>query len=360
MNILQLVPNKGWGGGEKCVLELSTALRNKGENIVVMIPKCDILRDKFKGFNKIELNIAFAYSLLSVISIKRIIKRNNINVIHTHIFKHAMACVIAKKLFGLNVKVIMTRHLCRKSKSHYTWLYKYIDKLIFVSNLAKDIFLSGSPRIDPQKIEVIHNSIDTSATSSLDTSIIDNISSDREVIRIGFAGRIVPEKGVLQMLDSIIDCVPNTNNNFVVLIAGTGNKEYVEMLKIKINNSVLKDKVSFIGFITDVIGFYKSVDIAIIPSMVNEACSLSVLEAMYSSCAIISSDGSQGEMLNNNKEAILINKGDIKGFSQAISSLINDKKQRECLSVAAHKRYINEFVFDKYIDRYLNIYKNLM
>lgn len=75
MNILQIVPNKGWGGGEKYVWELSRSLSEAGHAVSVVIPPCDILAKKFAGMDTATLRFRGPYDLGAIRRLARLVRK---------------------------------------------------------------------------------------------------------------------------------------------------------------------------------------------------------------------------------------------------------------------------------------------
>ena len=357
MNILQWVPNKGWGGGEKCVWELAAAIRERGDRVRVILPPSGILKEKFSGYDTHTFSVRGPYDLWAAVKLARIVRRYRIEVIHVHLFKHANVCLLARACFGLPVRIVMTRHLSRpaKNKLHYHWLYKHIDSLIFVSALARDRFLSSSPRISGDKLHVVLNSIRLGLSSLSGGQ--DRWREAGNVLVLGFAGRIVPEKGLDFLLEVLAELKKEGETVFRLLIAGTGPADYRALLEHKIRQIGLQEQVRFVGFVSDTIAFFRQTDVAVLPSQVEEACSLTILEAMVAERAIVSSDGSQSEQLKNGEEGILLAIGDRKGWTESLKVLADEPQRRMRLGAAARTRYERDFTFSQYIERVYSIYE---
>ena len=357
MNILQMVPNKGWGGGEKCVLELASAIQERGDKVWIILPPSDILEKKFTGYNIHVFSVRGPYDFCAVVKVAHLVRQYRIDVIHVHLFKHANICLLARALFGLPVRIVMTRHLSRPAKKslHYPWLYKHIDSLIFVSTRAKDRFLSSHPQIAQDKLRVVLNSI------RFDFSLVSekNIRCTEygNVLTLAFAGRIVPEKGLDFLLDILAELKKNRGSVFRLLIAGSGPEKYQALLENKIRQEGLQKQVCFVGFVSDTISFFRGTDVVVLPSQVEEACSLTVLEAMIAGKAIVSSDGSQSEQLENGKEGILLPIGDKKGWQMSLEKLMDEPGWRMELGMAARTRYERDFTFSQYIKHIYSIYE---
>ena len=172
--VIQLVSNPVWGGGEQYVLDLSRKLIDAGYGVeVVARPAADVV-SKFRQarvpVRKLPLrgNIDF----ISSIALGRIIRKAPAGpvVIHAHNFKTAANAVTARRLSGrADVRVVVTRHLVKpgKTDSYHTDLYREIDRIVFVSALSRDRFLSSSPVVDRSKICVVHNGVEAIAAEPL-------------------------------------------------------------------------------------------------------------------------------------------------------------------------------------------------
>ena len=98
---------------------------------------------------------------------KNILKLRD-GIVHVHNFKDALKLAVAKKLTHSNIKIVVTRHLVRPAKTSrlYTWVYANVEKIIFVSDLARKAFLSSQPKVDEAKLCVVRNSIKTNANAN--------------------------------------------------------------------------------------------------------------------------------------------------------------------------------------------------
>lgn len=360
MNILQIVPNKGWGGGEKYVWELSRSLAQTGYNVSVVIPPCDILAGKFASMDTSTLRFKGPYDLRAIRHLARWARKNEIEVIHTHIFKHTAAALLARKLYGLNVKVVMSGHLCRPAKTglHYPWLYSHVDRLIFVSERAKETFLSSRPKIESDRITVIPNSVRHN-----DTILEINLREEAEIgagrFVIGFAGTLMPIKGVefiLDLAENLRETLPET----VFTIAGKtpeGQEEYLDFLKNEIIRRGLQQQVRLIGFVENTIAFFRQTDAVIVPALAPESFGLVVVEAMIARKPILFTCNIPSEVITA-EEGILIDPQNVPESCRLIQELRDNTARRELLAEQEHRRWQEYFTYDRFLNRIQDIYQN--
>lgn len=172
----------------------------------------------------------------------------------------------------------MTRHIVKKGKRSvlYNWFYEQIDKIIFVSELAKTEFLNSNPQTENSKMIVIHNSIypdnlqDNKISS---TTILQEFPEN--TVRLGFVGRIVKEKGIEVLLESLKFI---TNRKFHLFVIGQGKEEYINELNQFIQSHQLQDKVTFMAFIDNVNPMIRLMDVGVLPSVWREPFGLTIID----------------------------------------------------------------------------------
>lgn len=360
MNTLQIVPNKGWGGGEKYVWELSRSLSEAGHNVNVIIPPCEILAEKFVGLNTHTLRFRGPYDLRAIRRLTGWVREQHIEVIHTHLFKHAMAALLARKLYGLNVKVVMTRHLCRPAKTglHYPWLYSHVDRLIFVSEQAKETFLSTHPKIDSDRITVIHNGVRPDNISPA-INLREEIGIGAEGFIVGFAGTIMAVKGVEFILD-LAENLRRTTPEIVFALAGKtqeGKEEYLTYLKEEVVRRGLQEQVRFVGFVDHVIEFFRQADAVIVPTLIPESFGMVVIEAMIARKPILFTRNTPAEVITP-EEGILIDPQDIQECCRQIRELSQNPDMQERLAENGYRRWETRFTYDRFLNRILDVYQN--
>ena len=111
---------------------------------------------------------------------------------------------------------------------------------------------------------------------------------ENRIYDIGFLGRLTIEKGVLELIKSII-FLENLGLKFKVVIIGTGRLE--EVIKKIINKYELKDFITFMGevkhdFIPEILNDIK---VLVLPSL-NEGVPNALLEAMSCGSVVLATD----------------------------------------------------------------------
>ena len=350
MKIIHLVSNKVWGGGELYVLDLATAFAAKGDEVTIVSRDIDVVTRRFKetGLPVTTMALKGAIDIASPFKLARIIGKEQPAIIHVHNFKDATTALHARTLSrNKNVRIVMTRHLVKAAKRKS--IYNKLDAMIFVSHLAKNEFMSTSPVIDATKVHVIHNSIKHKTVTAENTP--------NKGLTLMFHGRLSPEKGIDTLLQAYaMAALPNAR----LIIAGSGNDEYVKELHNMAEKAGIAQQISWLGHVTDIHPLIEKADIGVCPSRVREAGSLSVLEYMsHGKPVVASNNGSQPEYITNGKSGLLVAPDDIEALAAAMKALA-DAGQRSAIGKAARRTFEEQLAFPVFIKKIEKVYNTVL
>lgn len=171
-----------------------------------------------------------------------------------------------------------------------------------------------------------------------------------------FCGRLIKEKGVLEL----VKAVKSINNPKIkLMIVGSINfgqnqtSEYLTCLNEEIKNS--EGRVVATGFIGnwDLYKYYQSADVAVMPSLWEDAALLVNIEAMLSGIpTIITKTGGACEYMS--KETIVIPKDDkvVENIADKIIYLLENKDKREKMikeGLKVAKKYSTEQFYEDFV-----------
>jgi len=356
--IIHIFASATWGGGEQYVYDLAERQLTYGCRVILISAPSKSIRQKVNDLScpYYTLKNRGHFNLFSILRVRRIILREGISIVHVHQFKDAFIAVFASILMVARnrPRIILTRHLVKKGKKSwlYRWLYGKLDKMIFVSELAKKVFLTNL-KLDEKKIVVIHNSIPEKSTIIKDIDYRKLFNLNEDYTLIGFTGRLVQYKGVELIID-VADRLRDKNLAF--LLAGQGEKEYELYLQKLIIEKKLTDKVFLLGFLDNIENFITKMDIALLPSLWREPFGLSVLEFMRAGIPVITSNtGAQVEFVENERTGLLVNPA-MEDVTQALVSLLNNESKRREIGDNAKHSYKEKFNYDCFYIRIMNEY----
>ena len=183
-----------------------------------------------------------------------------------------------------------------------------------------------------------------------------SINNERKESNIVFSGRLVAEKGLLDLVlafSNIFHRLPNTQLH----IFGDGPlRSYLAKLVVDLN---ISQRAIFHGAKSnfEVRGHLTSNSVLVQPSLIPEAFGLSVLEAMSASAGIIVSDKANlPQLIRHGVDGLVYQARDTNTLAMNLLDLANSKLLREKLGKSAQNRAFEEFSFERMIDLYENLY----
>lgn len=355
MNVIQLISNPVWGGGESYALALCRRLSDDGHSVAVITRGKSAVDDVFRrnGFEPARLPLGGLLDFISPSRLSRVLDSiDGPVVVHVHNFKDARTAVAARSMCKKNtaVRIVVTRHLVKAGKTDRASraLYDAIDAIVFVSDIARREFLSPGLDIDQTKIHTVHNAVDAPTS-------VDPMPKAADELRLVYAGRLDAEKGVYVLVEAMayLSDLPNLR----LYVAGTGKPQYVGRLTTLRRSLGLIDRIEFLGHLADVAPLMASADIAVCPSIARESFGLTMAEFMARGVAVVASDnGAQPELAENGLQAILLAPGNPRLLADAIRRLALDKELRNNIGQAAARRIASDFGYDRFYKQILSVY----
>ena len=286
-----------------------------------------------------------------------LIKKEKIEILHTHLVHAGIIGKIAGKLSGVKY-LITTRHYTISDKE-YTLLYqienrlmKYCSVIIAVSKSVRNSLLKNH-FISPQKIEIIHNGLDISMfpynplPQGLNSKLI-----------IGTVGRLHPAKGYFILLTAFKRLKEKINNVELEIIGeGILKNDLVNFSeKLGISSSII-----WHGSIphNEIIQKFYHWDLFAISSQW-EGFGLVIIEAMAAGLAVVASkvDGII-EIVEDGKTGYLFNKSDFEEMSVKIEELLQNSEKRKMMGEAGRNKVNRQFSIHKMVKKIENIYDQL-
>lgn len=206
----------------------------------------------------------------------KFVKKNKIEIIHTHDFGPMEYGVLLKVLIP-RLKIIHTQHTSHNliSKPQYVKRFEkfsaFYKSIFFVSNsLLEDFKKYG--KLSRNKVDVIYNGIDTSKYTFQ--------KKDFNCLKFLSVCRISPEKNLEYTLKSL-KILKNNNIHFSFHIYGSGKEFEVRKIKTLIIRLGLSEEVKIMGYEKNIYQQMENYNV-FISSSFTEGNPLSLLEAMSS------------------------------------------------------------------------------
>lgn len=305
-----------------------------------------------------------------------------VDIAHSHTWYANMAGHLAKILYG--VPHVVTAHSLeprRPWKAEQlgggyrlsSWVertsYESADAVIAVSAGMRTDVLDCYPLLDPARVHVVHNGIDTDfyhPDPARDAVRAAGVDPDRP--SVVFVGRITRQKGLGHLIAAAHHIEPDAQ---IVLCAGAPDTPEIaeETEKAVAELSTVRTGVVWVrGMLptSDVRQLLSAATVFVCPS-VYEPLGIVNLEAMACGTAVVASDvGGIPEVVADGETGLLVHFDEHEveefrtGIADAVNTLLADPARAEAMGVAGRIRAERDFAWETAAARTVEIYEALL
>ena len=348
-NILHISRTMDIGGAERIVYQLSSDLKDEFSSVHVAstggLWESELSAKEIQHHKILDIDSKNPLTVLKLLtSIRQIIKKNEITIVHTH---HRMAAFYIRLLKLVHPKLIhvYTAHNVFKDKLPLYGFALKNAKSVAVGeavnkNLKEDVGITDS--------RVIYNGVVLKETDDQ----VDEIISYGG-IKLGCIARLSEQKGLTYLIEAMSLL---TAKNIRLFIVGDG--ELRNELENKVKELDLQDSVIFLGYRKDIVECINSFDFCVLPS-VFEGFGLVAIEAFMNSKTLVATDIPGLNEVVTNKNGILVPAKDPTALASAIDKLAMDATLRQEFASQAKKDYENKFSYPLFLENYRELYREL-
>lgn len=235
------------------------------------------------------------------------------------------------------------KQLSHRGRKSVQKVLSMADAFLVLSPGGKEFF---SGIVDENKIEVFPDSIRI-------PPVIEKKYGQRRLL---FLGRLCKEKGIGELLTAAAELV-RVYPDMKLYLGGIWEDKELKALAAE-HASFVSD----LGWITgeEKSGYLAESDIFVLPSYF-EGQSVSILEAMACSCAIVASNvGGIPQMIEDEKTGLLISPKNAQALKEGLERALGDAGLCRRLGANARKKVEEEFSIEKNMERLLEIYESVL
>ncbi len=326
-----------------------------GGALLEKLPQCGVAVDKFT-FSK-------RYNLDLIKFIRHLIRKHDIDIVHTHLSRmNTYGFVATRFTRATNVMTVhgLTEFSGFLGRMYYSTFGRVSGKIVTVSDILANQFKAATG-IKSDKIAVIPNGIDPERFGQEfnreDTLKRFGIPLDAKVVLA--VGNIREIKGYELLIDSLAG-IADKEPRLAVVICGGDYAGYKNILDELIDKHRLSDRIYFTDFVPDIEVLYAAADLYALTS-ISEGFSLTTVEAMASSKAVISTDCvGPRDIIDNGRDGIIIPERDPELFGKAMLELIRDDKRRSELGRAARQKVEGRYSIQKSVNAFEQLFVSLV
>lgn len=344
MVIMHIVAAKVWGGGEQYVHDVSKEQKASGHKVVVVVDSSvQEIAERFSDAAEMETaSIRSPLGLAALNKLVSLVKKHCVEAVFYHSGSIAVAAALLKSITG--VKLVFVKHNLSRFKNDcfHRWLFGKIDAVVCVSESVLVQQRETAPIRFANKFHLIYNGID-------DKQLSYNCyhRGKNKYFTFGYAGRLVENKGILVLLEAAAE-LRRQELLFELRICGKGTPDFEKELRRKTVDLGLQEQVKMLGYTRDMPGFYNSIDALVLPSITKESFGLALCEAMFSGCAVITTNsGAQEEIVTNNETGLIVAPASVPELVMAMRRLIDNIALTETLSEKGHHKVAECFTISR-------------
>ena len=317
-NILQVIPTLNISGAEQGCFDVANYLTKNGftSNVITSSGyRIDQLEKNGSIVSKIPVHSKNPVTIIfNIFRILKIVKKNNINIIHARSRAPAWSCYFVAKI--AKIKFITTFHgtynFNNKVKKFYNSIMLRSDYVIAISEFIYNE-IKTKYAYSKKNISVISRGVDIKYLdpSKIDYKKVNNFLKDLNLqnnsIKLVLPGRVSGWKGHKIAIEAMTYLRDKSSKDFVLLLVGpTDNLKLKNNLLRKINESKLENIVKFIGPSKEMDLVYSTADIVLSCSTDPEAFGRIPVEAQAMGKVIIASNhGGHRETIINGLSGFL-------------------------------------------------------
>ncbi len=377
-SVLQVVPELDTGGVEQTVVDISEAIIAAGGRSIVAT-KGGRLEERLlkKGATVVHLPVHSKNPFVqwqNYQALRKLIRREGINIVHVRSRAPAMAAINAAKTEGVRSVATYAGIYNAKSglKRWYNSQMTRADSIIANSDFTRAHILKTYPKVPPEKVIGIPRGIDMKRFDSEAFDVRKIMKLEQEWgllsgdgrIRFLLAGRLTKWKGQALIVEAANMLRHEDIDNFLIVMVGDdqGRSDYTKALRDNIHKYGLEERIKLVGHCADMPSAYTACHYALAPSLEPEAFGRTAVEPQAMQRPPLASDhGATVETVLPGETGWLVKPGDAHAWADAMKIAI---------ALPEHDRFEmghlgREYVLEQYslplmCERTLDVYRALL
>ncbi|HSK16885.1 MAG TPA: glycosyltransferase [Gaiellaceae bacterium] len=383
IRVLRVIARLNMGGPAIHVANLAAGLETRGYHTTLVAGSlargedsmafvAERLGVSIVSVPEMEREIAPLHDVQSAHRLAELMREIRPHVLHTHTAKAgAIARAAAVLAGGARPPIVLHTFHGHVLKGYFgparTAFFRQVERtlarasdvLIAVSPEVRDdlVALGVAPR---EKFVVIRLGIPLEerlgdATADLDYRRLYGIP--REAFVVGWVGRMTGVKDTASVLE-IVRATRDLGVDAALCMVGDGPER--EGLEQQAHDLGIARHTYFVGYQSDVAGYYRLFDAFILPS-VNEGTPVGAIEALASGTPVVANRvGGVPDVVRDGVDGFLVEPGDVEGAAQRLADLAGDAGLRRSVGESGRERVIGRYGVQRLVDDIDRLYRSLL
>ena len=355
--VLHTESSPGLGGQELRTLSEAQWIAERGWRVIVSGQPGGrfVTRAIEAGVCTVPLRMRRAWDVAAVARLARLIRREDVSLVHTHSSVDGWVGGLAARAVG--IPVVRTRHVSipvrRGFNPVYTWL---ADRVVTSGEAIRRIVIGAG--VPAARVVAIPAGVDLASLPfrARSAPTADALGLTRPVI--GSVAMFRGSKGHAQLIEAFA-AVRAAHPGATLLLVGDGiRRAWVEGLA---REAGLADRVVFTGFRTDVPALLGAMDCFVLASTRTEGVPQSLLQAFAAGVPVVASDiGGVPEVVAHGVTGLLAASGSAAALARAIEAVLADPASAGRRAEAARALVEARFSHAASVGRLLDLYGELL
>jgi glycosyltransferase involved in cell wall biosynthesis len=352
LTILHTEASPGWGGQEIRILTEALAFAKRGFRLILVgQPGAPLMQEASRyGLAVRPLAMRGPMDVRACWRLRRIMRAEEVDLVHTHSSIDAWLAGFAAKSLGL--PVVRSRHVAIPVKRRRNFVYNALsDRIIASGDAIREVLIQGG--VFPGKIIPIPAGVDV-------TRFAPGISGEpvRQEFNlrgpvIGTVARFTSSKGhdvLLHAVPALLEQEPAAE----FLWVGDGPSR--EPLHREIVQAGLASKIRLTGFREDVPALLAAMDVVVQPS-VKEGVPQALLQALAMRKPVVASEvGGIPEVIQHQRTGVLVPPNDPPALAAAVVQVLRQRAQATAWAEAGGRLVESRYTLEHMIDRTAAVY----
>lgn len=366
MRVLNFLDTVNRGGAEMLQLDVCRHAKDFGIEMFMATSLGGELENEFAGSGSqfFRLNRRLPIDLSLVRNLRRIIKKNRIEIVHGHQAVEGIHLYLAS--LGLDVKRVLTFHGFvpdKKNEKALQFLIPRMDANLVVSDGLRKTMAEDNG-LELSESFLLFNGVSSERLVSSGSSVREELKIPEDALVVGMIGNFYrdPRKDQLTLVNALASISKQAPDVHCLLVGKTesGAAAYVDACRRICEDAGISNRVHFLGGRDDIPDILSSLDVFVLSS-IHEGLPISLIEAMLMKLPCIVSDIPQlREVTDNGKAVATFGVGNVTDLSQQLLKILSNGDIREACAESAYAHATDNFTIQAHLKNLTAIYGRLL
>jgi glycosyltransferase involved in cell wall biosynthesis len=236
------------------------------------------------------------------------------------------------------------------------WLARISDRIITISPRQQHDIVERFAVAPAAKTSMVPLGLDLDALLSLGDDVPglrESIGASADDVIVGYVGRMVPVKDLYTLIRAFAQALALVPSLRLVLAGGGTDRTEIEIL---VGELGIAGRVHFLGWISDLAGFYATIDIFALSSL-NEGTPVAAIEAMAAARPVVATAvGGVPDVVEAGRTGVLVPARDPRAMAEALAQLASDRARRASMGAEGRDRARTRYSHVRLVDDVERLY----